>query len=34
VDASVIPAVPNSNVNAAIMMVAEKASNDIVQAWV
>ncbi|CAL8130336.1 unnamed protein product [Orchesella dallaii] len=33
-DGSVFPAVPNSNLNAPVMMLAEKAVADIIQAWV
>ncbi|ODM95747.1 Oxygen-dependent choline dehydrogenase 1 [Orchesella cincta] len=33
-DASVFPVVPNSNLNSPIMMMAEKASADILQTWV
>ncbi|CAL8130344.1 unnamed protein product [Orchesella dallaii] len=32
-DASVLPVVPNSNLNAPVMMLAEKAVADIVEAW-
>ncbi|CAL8130342.1 unnamed protein product [Orchesella dallaii] len=32
-DASVFPAVPNSNINAPVMMLAEKAAADIIETW-
>ncbi|CAL8130308.1 unnamed protein product [Orchesella dallaii] len=33
VDASVFPAAPNANINAAVMMIAEKASDDVRMQW-
>lgn len=33
VDASVIPVIPNANINAAVLMLAEKASEDILNVY-
>ena len=33
IDASIMPAVPNANLNAPVMMIAEKGADEILKAW-